>query len=1324
MRIITKWIVFLEIAFVIMSFSSSAQGLTYNFAAAGATGQNGPTQGQVNTAYALSNLNGQVTVANGVQSWTVPTTGVYIITTAGAAGGSSVFSNGGSGAIISTKLTLTTGQVLNIAVGQSGQANGGTANYYSGGSGGGGSFVYTGSIGGPGLIIAAGGGGGGLSSPDNVTPTNISDGNFGTFGDTIIDEGGDISLGGRLGNGGGFSNYAPGFCGGPGSGWYTDYDPTYGGENPTLGGTRFIGGTPTDGGMPGGFGGGGASGENINYGGYSWAGGGGGYSGGGAGSNDGGYDGQVGGGGGSFASFAQTNVGLNTGDGFVRIAFYDITFTLNNNSFCPGSVFKLPYNTSGPHTAGNSFIAQLSDANGNFATGTNIGSKASTVSDTIVLTIPGNTLAGTGYRIRIIGTNPADTSLDNGTDLTIYASPTIGGYSDQEGAVCPGSSVTLYGTGGDSYLWSNGVTDGVSFVIDSTTTYTVTGTDGNGCTSTATVSVPVFTPPTVGITVSPVGYICADSIVTLNGTGAAFYQWSGNISDGTPFVPAGTATYTVTGTDDNGCTGTDSVLIVVHNNPVASVGPNVSQCGGFVTIDAGNPDSLTYTYVWSDNETTKTINASTSGDYSVSVTTPYGCSATSQKNVYIKPAPIVNLGNDAKQCGGSMTLNAGNPGDLYNWSTGYTTQTIIVDSTNSYSVTVTDANSGCSASNSVNITILAVPVVNLGSDISRCGGVANLDAGNTGFTFLWSNGPTTQTDIISTSGNYIVTVTDTSGCTASGSINVYIKPVPVVNLGPDVRQCAGNVTLDAGNGSNSFFWSTGASTNTITVSSTSMYYVTVTDLNSLCANSDSLMVTIDTLPVVNLGSDTTQCGGSITLFAGNAGSTYLWSNNSVADTLNVNASGIYRVTVTNGNGCTGTGSIFVVINPVPVVTISLSANVCSTLPPFALSGGLPMGGIYYEADTAISIFAPNQQGVGPHEITYVYTNVFGCVDSDSASIFVRPQPGITTIPLPYLCTTSSEINLDQYFNPAGGFYSGVGVSSNFFYPSLTPAGQDTIVDIYTDNFGCKDTAAYPVTIHAPVHTTMTSSIADFTICQNQSITFTATGATDYQFYVNGIAQGAPSTGNVFTTTTLTNHSEVFVIGSNPCSVDTSEPMVIDVITPPVVSAGSDTTIILGQTVQLHGTGTGTGSLTYEWTPGNGLNFINVPNPTYSGSDSITFWFKATDSYGCADSAQVSVYVFVPDNVLLPTVITPNGDGLNDIWKLNPKINLDGSHLVVFDRWGQLVYEAENYANNWGGTYKSTGQLLPDGTYYYTLKVPAQHDHVYEGPINIISGSTK
>ena len=872
----------------------------------------------------------------------------------------------------------------------------------------------------------------------------------------------------------------------------------------------------------------------------------------------------------------------------------------------------------------------------------------------------------------------------------------------------------------NSYLWSTGqTTDAIT--VSTSGYYHILVSDTFGCY--ATDSFWVYIKPAPVVNLGPAVTRCggADTLNALNP--GDLYHWNTGATTQKLIVTTN-ANYTVTVTDPNSsCSASAGATISFNTLPVVNLGPNVNQCGGSATLDAGNNGD---TFQWSDGTFNEQTVATTSGTYIVTVTDPEtGCSASGSVQVYIQGLPYVNLGNDTVQCGGSVTLQAGNPGDLYLWSNGATTAFIVVTDSNTYSVTVTDPNGGCSAADTVSVNVKALPVVNLGPDVTQCGGTVTLYAGNAGSTFVWSTGSTADSIITTTPGLYSVVVTNTAGCSAADSVNVYLQTVPSVYLGQDVRQCGGSVTLDAGNPQGfSYFWINESNTQTIVVSTSGLYSVTVTSNINGCSTTDSINVVIDTIPVVNLGPDTTQCGGVITLNAGNAVSTYLWSNDSTQQTVTVSASGIYRVTVTNGNGCTATGSIGVTINPVPVVTLALPANVCMTDAPFLLVGGNPVGGTYFEADTAISIFSPNGQGIGAHEITYVFTNNFGCVDSDSASIFVRPQPSITTIPAPYLCTTSADLNLNNYFNPPGGFYSGVGVSADLFYPNLVPAGMDTITDVYTDNYGCKDTSKYLVRIHPPVHVRMTSSVADFTICKGQPITFIATGAELYQYFVNDSAVGPPVTDSSFTSATLGNHSIVHVVGSNPCSTDTSEPIVIDVIIPPVVSAGSDTTITLGQTVELHGVATGNGNLTYLWIPGNSLNFIDVPNPTYSGSDTITFTLKATDSYGCADSAKVTVNVYVPDNILLPTVITPNGDGYNDVWKLNSKINLDGSHLIVFDRWGQTVYETDNYANNWGGTFKGTGNVLPDDTYYFVLKVPALHNHVYEGPINIISGSVK
>jgi gliding motility-associated-like protein len=87
-------------------------------------------------------------------------------------------------------------------------------------------------------------------------------------------------------------------------------------------------------------------------------------------------------------------------------------------------------------------------------------------------------------------------------------------------------------------------------------------------------------------------------------------------------------------------------------------------------------------------------------------------------------------------------------------------------------------------------------------------------------------------------------------------------------------------------------------------------------------------------------------------------------------------------------------------------------------------------------------------------------------------------------------------------------------------------------------------------------------------------------------------------------------------------------------------------------------------------------------------------------------------------------LTTNDDGKNDLWILNSKINLDGAELVIFNRWGELVYESESYTNDWDGTFKDTGKKLPDDTYYYVLKVPMQNNHVYKGAINILNSNAK
>jgi gliding motility-associated-like protein len=1004
-------------------------------------------------------------------------------------------------------------------------------------------------------------------------------------------------------------------------------------------------------------------------------------------------------------------------------------------SVCAGNSYTVSCTPGYYSTGSDEYFAVYIDFNGNgtfedpgeffFLGGSNSGS---TVTGTIA--IPAG-LPTTATRIRIVCQNifgnppgPFDDCGNQGVlgeaidyCIRINATPVINlGPSVTQ---CGGTHILNAGNPGSTYIWSDSSTN-QTLTARTSGNYAVTVTTPAGCSASAAVDIYIKAVPVVNL--GPDVTQCA-GIVTLDaGNPGDTYSWSTTATSQTIQVNS-TNNYRVTVTSPvTGCSASDNVNVTFNPLPVINLGLNVIQCGGTHTIDAGNPGSG---YLWSTGSTNQTLVVSQTGIYRVTVTNGFGCSAAGSVSVTIKPVPVVNLGPDVTQCG-PVLLDAGNPGDTYSWSVGGpATQTIFAGSTGSYAVTVTDPNGGCTAADTINVTIKTVPVVNLGPNRTQCAGSVTLNALNPGAAFVWSDASTAQTLVVSTSGTYSVTVTNGVGCSAASSVNVYIKPVPVVNLGTDVTQCGGSVILDAGDPGFTYHWFDNSTTQTYTASVTGTYSVTVTDTASGCTGADQINIIINPIPIVNLGPDTTQCGGTIVLDAGNPGLFYLWSDGETIQQITVTATGIYRVTVTTNAGCTASSSTTVTINPIPVVTLTLpSTDICYTAGLIILQGGSPAGGTYFVDDTAMVVFDPVEEGIGTHPVMYVYTSPFGCTDSAGGSLTVRPQPFIVTALAPDICISSTPLDLNDYFTPKNGVYSGLGVSQHFFYPLLAGPGNDTIVDIYTDNFGCSDTSVYPIVIHRPVHVSLAPSISSLSICLGDSVTFTAAGADVYEFFVNGVSQGAASANNIFTTTTLQNHDEVTVVGANQCSTDTSEPIIFDVHNLPVVNAGTDTTIALGSMIQLNGSATGAWPFVFFWSPPTGLNLTNIPNPFFNGSDTTIFTLTASDTYGCRDSAHVTVNVYLPDAIVLPNVITPDGDGKNDLWKLNPKLNLDGSHLIIFNRWGETVYDVENYANNWGGTYKSTGRALPDGTYYYVLKVPLENNHTYRGAINILNGNAK
>jgi gliding motility-associated-like protein len=186
-----------------------------------------------------------------------------------------------------------------------------------------------------------------------------------------------------------------------------------------------------------------------------------------------------------------------------------------------------------------------------------------------------------------------------------------------------------------------------------------------------------------------------------------------------------------------------------------------------------------------------------------------------------------------------------------------------------------------------------------------------------------------------------------------------------------------------------------------------------------------------------------------------------------------------------------------------------------------------------------------------------------------------------------------------------------------------------------------------------------------------------------------------------------------IVTSGSCPPDTSSAVTVIVLPLPTVYAGVDTTILPGQSVTLNGSGSGTPF----WFPGATLSSSTIFNPVATPATSTSYVLIVSDQYSCVNADTVIVTVMQPVfNGVVSNYFTPNNDGVNDAWYIQSIKNFPGNEVSVYNIYGQLVYNQKDYQNDWKGTYN--GSDLPDGTYYYILKL-SNPDKVEKGSIDII-----
>jgi hypothetical protein len=680
---------------------------------------------------------------------------------------------------------------------------------------------------------------------------------------------------------------------------------------------------------------------------------------------------------------------------------------LGNNTVCQGaSTLFTNAATTGVWTSSNAAVASV-DATGN-VTGVTGGNA------TISYTVTTNGCSTTQVKNISVQTAPV-------TSITASGPTTF----------CAGGSVVLTAGSGAAYAWTNSTSTQQSITVTTSGTYGVAVTSGQGCAAIAppvtvtVVAYPVLD-PIAGSNALCVGSIEAMTNTTTGGVWASSNPSVASVSASGAVTAnaAGAATISYTFTNATGCATTVTKPIAVNMIPSAVTtisGPTTFCAGASVTLTAPAATS----YLWSTNETTQSITVSTSGNYHVDVTTA-GCMATSATIpvvVNALPSPVVTTNNVAICQGTTATLTS-TPAVSYLWSNNATTASIAVNQAGNYTVTVTDAN-GCSDTSApLAISVSALPVISItaAGPTTFCQGASVTLNASTAAAYNWSNGATTPSITVSSSGLYFVTATNPAGCTATSNeiqVNAQQAFVPVITAASPTTVCQGAlVTLVASPGV-SYLWSYN-NTTTQGVNVATNGPVTVTVTNSLGCVGTSAPVNVTVLPTptttISASGPLTFCeGGSVNLTAAGA-STYVWEDATVGAALTATTSGTYVVTGYGANGCPDLAEITVTVNAAPSTSLILDGNnsLCpgETLEISAQPGNLYNWNPSNLASQSISVTTP-----GTYSCTLTALN--GCTSNSEVIVVTAASPTSSTIN----ATATDEYVLNEVIYTQSGTYT-------------------------------------------------------------------------------------------------------------------------------------------------------------------------------------------------------------------------------------------------------------------------------------------------------------
>jgi gliding motility-associated-like protein len=902
------------------------------------------------------------------------------------------------------------------------------------------------------------------------------------------------------------------------------------------------------------------------------------------------------------------------------------------------------------------------------------------------------------------------------TNINIPSVSIVAASVTGSNAICGGTSTTLTATGGATYEWSNAATTpSISVNPSITTTYTVTATNALGCTGTTSKTLNIL-PAAIAPSIVQTNPLCAIGNGLLNAGNNNYTNWSWSIAPSATVIGTSQTltvttpdTYIVTVTNASGCTATDDFVLSANPNPNA---PNItssvtSLCGNsaFAILDATNANYATYR--WSNGATTATTVIIAAGTYTVTVTDATGCTATDDFIIQQNAIPAIpTVQQSTNWCPNTtVALTVQNPiaTATYNWSNTTSGTSTNVSASGNYTVTITDTG-GCTNTAFIRVEPNVLPTTpSIIARDSLCANTAGQLLAGSGYTsYAWTGGDTQPQITINAPGTYTVTVTNQAGCTNTNSMVITRQPaVPAPIFVQTDSLCSNrNATLAAtGAGYTQYAWANSNNTTSIIpISAGGIYTITVTNA-ARCTATATRYVRLNTAPVIpQITIDRYICAGSTGTISVPLGATnYAWSGGSATNTQpNVAAGTLYTVTITDVNTCTRTNNITVAQSATPAVpTITYLGAHCvggrATL--IAASG--------YETYSWGTPTSTDTLQITNYSQTYTVTvsNTFGCTATNTIQPVANPLPVLQNI------TASVPLCIDKTtdLTATGGYVSyNWSDAQNGQTVSVNTGGIYTVT--VTDDKGCKNTKNITITQENP---TLVNIGGGTYYCIGKSLNLETAGTTaTYEWNTGAITPNLSISNDGNYTVTAT--------AANGCTGVAS--ITIDEKPLPNANAGADQIVYLGQTAQLQASGTTAG--TYAWTTNTTLSNPIIAAPIASPNFTTAYTVVVTDQFGCTASDVVNIEVLdYPDCLKTHEGITPNADGKNDTWQI-PCLQYFQNTVQIFNRWGQPVFFANNYNNDFDGIHE--GKELVDGTYYYVINIVANgQPKVFKGTVTII-----